>query len=211
MIRVLIVDDHAIVRRGIRALLEEYPDVEVVGESSGGTDALRLCAELAPDIVLLDIKLEHGDGINLCRALRQSLPSVRIIMLTGYADETFLVNSLCNGAHGYLLKSTSPEILVETLRAVQAGERRVSDSLITTALKSVEKLANEQRGAAQELSDEEVQLLKLLADGATNKMIASRLYISERTVKRKLQALMEKLAANTRAQAVSEGYRRGIL
>lgn len=209
--RVLIVDDHPIVRKGIRALLEEYPDVDVVGESSGGTDTLALCAELAPDIVLLDIKLENGDGINLCRALRQTLPAVRIIILTSYADENYLVSSLRCGAHGYLLKSSSPEILVDTLRAVQAGERRVSESLITTALKSVERLANEQQSSTEDLSDEEMQLLKLLADGATNKIIASRMYMSERTVKRKLQGVMEKLGANTRAQAVSEGYRRGIL
>lgn len=209
--RVLIIDDHPIVRKGIRALLEEYPDVDVVGESSGGTDTLALCAELAPDIVLLDIKLENGDGINLCRALRQTLPAVRIIILTSYADENYLVSSLRSGAHGYLLKSSSPEILVDTLRAVQAGERRVSESLITTALKSVERLGNEQQSSTEDLSDEEMQLLKLLADGATNKIIASRMYMSERTVKRKLQGVMEKLGANTRAQAVSEGYRRGIL
>ncbi|HZW04303.1 MAG TPA: response regulator transcription factor [Anaerolineaceae bacterium] len=211
MIRVMIVDDHPVVRAGIGALLAEYPDVNVVGEADGGPDTLARCAELQPDILLLDIKLQAADGISLCRSLRSSLPDVRVIMLTNYDDESYLVNSLCAGAHGYLLKSSSPEILVDTLRAVQAGERRVSSSLITAALSSVERLGNESLMAELGLSEEELHLLQLLATGATNKVIAARLYMSDRTVKRKLQALMDKLGAATRAQVVAEGYRRGIL
>lgn len=209
-IRVFIVDDHPVVRRGIAGLLAEYPDMQVVGESEGGPGVLEQCAALTPDIVLLDIKLQSGDGLSICRALRKSQPGLRIVMLTSYDEETYLLEALRLGAQGYLLKSSSPEILVDTLRAVQAGERRISSRLMTAALRSIEQSERE-RALAAGLDEEEHQLLRLLAAGADNRAIAEQLFMSERTVKRKLQDLLDKLGAATRAQAVAEGYKRGIL
>src|SRR5574340_641874 len=209
MIRVFIVDDHPVVRKGIRGLLAEYPDIEVVGESEGGPDVLDVCAALKPEIVLLDIKLVAADGISICRELRRTQPNIRIIMLTSYDDETYLMVALKSGAQGYLLKSTSPEILVDTLRAINAGERRISTSLMTAALRSLEQRGIDQIRSVSGLTEEDLQLLHLLADGAGNKEICDKLFMSDRTVKRKLQDLLTKLGAATRAQAVAEGFKRG--
>lgn len=211
MIRVFIVDDHPVVRKGICGLLAEYPDIEVVGESEGGPDVLDVCAALKPEIVLLDIKLVTTDGISICRELRRTQPNIRIIMLTSYDDETYLMVALKSGAQGYLLKSTSPEILVDTLRAVNAGERRISTSLMTAALRSLEQRGIDQIRSVSGLTEEDLQLLHLLADGAGNKEICEKLFVSDRTVKRKLQDLLTKLGAATRAQAVAEGFKRGLL
>ncbi len=209
-IRIFIVDDHPVVRKGISGLLGEYPDMQVVGESDGGPGVLERCAELNPDIALLDIKLQTGDGLSLCRAFRQANPAMHVVMLTSYDEETYLLEALRSGAHGYLLKSSSPEILVDTLRAVQAGERRISSSLMTAALRGLEQ-AQSERNLSSDLGSEEMQILRLLAQGAANREIAARMFMSERTVKRKLQDLLEKMGAATRAQAVAEGYKRGYL
>jgi two-component system, NarL family, response regulator DevR len=211
IIRVLIIDDHPVVRKGVRGLLGEYPDVEVVGESSGGQDAIHLCRDLKPDVILLDIKLDSEDGLSLYTPLRRVHPAVKIIMLTGFDDDIFLQKALKLGVQGYLLKSSSPEILMEIIRAVYNGERRISNSLMDAALRSIEQISLEKDIYGTNLTEEEIRLMQLLASGASNQKIAEQLYLSERTVKRKLHELMDKLDANTRAMVVSEGYKRGIL
>ncbi|MBI9046783.1 MAG: response regulator transcription factor [Anaerolineaceae bacterium] len=209
-IRVFIVDDHPVVRKGIHGLLCEYPNIEVVGESDGSPGVLDLCDQFSPDIVLLDIELPFCNGLTLCQTWRQSRPDLRIVILTSYDEETYILEALRFGAHGYLMKSSSPEILVDTLQAVQAGERRISTNFMTTVLRSIEQSKSE-RIQATGVSEEELSFLQLIADGATNRNIAEELYISERTVKRKLQELLSKLGAKTRAQAVAKAYKQNIL
>jgi DNA-binding NarL/FixJ family response regulator len=211
MIRVYIIDDHPVVRKGIRSLLGEFADIEVVGESDGGPESLTACTDAHPDIVLLDIRLEFGDGLSLYSALRREKPTVKVIILTAYDDETYLNKALRIGVQGYLLKSSSSEILVDTIRAVNAGERRISNSLMSAALRSIEQMNNNQSNDDSGLNEEEIRLLQLLASGASNQAVASQLYLSERTIKRKLHDLFGKLGASTRAMAVAEGYNRGIL
>ncbi|MEA4906536.1 MAG: response regulator transcription factor [Chloroflexi bacterium] len=210
-IRILIVDDHQVVRQGIRSLLSEYAEIQVAGESDGGPATLAQCAELRPDVVLLDIKLADANGLVLGRSLMRQQPELKIIILTSYDNEEYLIDAIRSGMSGYLLKNSSAEILVDTIRAVQNGERRICKDLMTTALNTMEQLGRKRLLDASGLDEEDYQLLRLLAGGANNEELANKLYMSERTVKRKLQELLAKLHASSRAQAVAEGYKRGIL
>jgi len=209
--RVLIVDDHPVVRQGLRSLLSQYPDIQVVGEADGSPAALGLIADLRPDVVLLDIRLAGPSGLELARQLRRSGAEARVIILTSHDDEAYLMEAAQAGVHGYLLKSASAELLAEAIRAVHAGEHRLSPALVSKALEQLEALSRTQAQAESGLSDQELQLLRLLADGANTQDMARALYLSERTVKRKLQDILDKLGAATRAQAVAEAFKRGLL
>ena len=209
--RVLIVDDHPVVRQGLRSLLSQYPDIQVVGEADGSPAALGLIADLRPDVVLLDIRLAGPSGLELARQLRRSGAEARVIILTSHDDEAYLMEAAQAGVHGYLLKSASAELLAEAIRAVHAGEHRLSPALVSKALEQLEALSRTQAQAESGLSDQELQLLRLLADGANTQDMARTLYLSERTVKRKLQDILDKLGAATRAQAVAEAFKRGLL
>jgi len=209
--RVVVVDDHPVVRQGLRSLLGQYPDIQVVGETNGGGDALELIAGLQPDVVLLDIRLMGSNGLDLARQLRRAAPSVRIIVLTSHDDETYLLEAAQAGVHGYLLKSASAELLVHAIRAVQAGEHQLSPSLAGKAMEKLSLLSRTQAQAGSGLSDHELQLLRLLADGASTQDMAQGLFMSERTVKRKIQDVLTKLEASSRAQAVAEAFKRGLL
>ena len=209
--RVLVVDDHPVVRKGLRSLLSQYPDIRVVGEAEGAQAALDLIAELQPDVVLLDIQLAGPSGVDLARQLRRSQSKVRVIILTSHDHEAYLLEAAQAGVYGYLLKGASAEVLADAIRAVHAGERRLSPTLVTKALEQLEVLSQAQVQSESGLSDQELQLLRLIADGADTQDMAQALYLSERTVKRKIQDILAKLAANSRAQAVAEAFKRGIL
>ena len=209
--RVLIVDDHPVVRQGLRSLLSQYPDIQVVGEADGSPAALGLIADLRPDVVLLDIRLVGPSGLELARQLRRAGAEARVIILTSHDDEAYLMEAAQAGVHGYLLKSASAELLAEAIRAVHAGEHRLSPALVSKALEQLEALSRTQAQAESGLSDQELKLLRLLADGADTQAMAQALYLSERTVKRKLQDILDKLGAATRAQAVAEAFKRGLL
>lgn len=209
--RVLVVDDHPVVRNGLRSLLSQYSDIQVVGEAEGGQAALDLIAELQPDVVLLDIRLVGPSGVDLARQLRRAQSTARVIILTSHDHESYLLEAAQAGVHGYLLKSSSAEVLADAIRAVHAGERRLSPTLVTKALEQLEVLSLAQSQSELGLSDQELQLLKLIADGASTMDMAQALYLSERTVKRKIQDVLAKLEATSRAQAVAEAFKRGIL
>jgi DNA-binding NarL/FixJ family response regulator len=209
--RVLVVDDHPVVRQGLHSLLSQYPDIQVVGETAGGLATLELVARLRPDVVLLDIRLAGPSGLDLARHLQRVQPETRIIILTSYEDEGYLLEAAQAGVRGYLLKSASAEILADAIRAVHKGERRLSPSLGGKALQQLEALGQTQLQSEIGLSDNELQLLKLIADGATTQEMAQALYLSERTIKRKVQDVLDKLRATNRAQAVAEAFRRGLL
>jgi DNA-binding NarL/FixJ family response regulator len=200
-----------VVRQGLRSLLSQYPDIEVVGEADGGLAGLKLIADLQPDVVLLDIRMAGPSGLEVAGQLRRSGAGARIIILTSHDDEAYLMEAAQAGVHGYLLKSTSAELLAEAIRAVHAGEHRLSPTLVSKALEQLEALSRAQAKAESGLSDQELQLLHLLAEGAGTPDMARAMYLSERTVKRKIQDILAKLGAASRAQAVAEAFKRGLL
>ncbi len=210
-IRILIVDDHPTVRRGLRSLLSSYPDLEVVGEVSDGLQALTCAASLAVDIILLDVLLPGKDGIAVARQLGQVAPLARIIVLTAFGNEEYVLGALAAGAFAYLLKSTSDQTLVETIRLVYQGKRFLSPDLIDQVLRQFQTLAKEQLSREAGLDEAEVKVLALIAQGATNEEIAAEMYWSERTVKRKVEEIMSQLRARNRAQAVAEAVKRGLI
>jgi DNA-binding NarL/FixJ family response regulator len=210
-IRVLVVDDHPVIRQGLRSLLSQYPDIQVIGEAEGKVVALELIAELQPDIVLLDIRLSGPSGLELARQLRRSQSRSRVIILTSHDDEAYLLEAAQAGVHGYLLKSASAEVLADAIRAVHAGQRRLGPIVAGKALEQLEALSRARLRAESGLSDQELQLLQLLADGASTQDMIRALYLSERTIKRKVQDILTKLGASSRAQAVAEAFKRGLL
>ncbi len=209
--RVLLVDDHLVVRQGLRSLLSQYEDIQVAGEADGGPAALELVARLRPDVILLDIRLSGSSGLDLARQLRRSGVESRIIFLTAFDDESYLLQAAQVGAQGYLLKSASAEVLAETIRAVHAGEWRISPGMAGKAFQQLQVLSRSQIQTESGLSDEELRLLRLIADGSSIQEITQAVYLSERTVKRKTQNILVKLSATSRAQAVAEAYKRGLL
>lgn len=210
-ISVLIVDDHPTVRRGLRSLLSAYQDISVVGEAGDGSAALRVAQDLSPQVILLDVQLPVMDGIEVARQLRQSVPDTKVIALTAHDDEAHLLGTMRAGAVAYLLKTTSDETLVETIRLVHQGKHIVSPSLMDPVLRRFKDLAEAQIRHELGLSDEEIKVLRLIADGATNEEIAQGTHWSERTIKREIEEIMSKLGARNRAQAVAEAIRRGLI
>lgn len=208
-VRVIIVDDHPVVRQGVRNMLAYQSDIQVVGEAENGASLFRCLDELSPDLALLDIRLPQQNGIEIAKRLRRERPELRIIMLTTYEDDEYLFKALRAGAHGYLLKSVSPSVLTAAIRRVAQGERLLSPRLMDSVLREFQDLAQEQ--ARCDLSDEQLAILKLIADGATNKEIAQALFVSEVTAKRKVQEIMETMGASNRAQAAAEAARRGLV
>jgi two-component system, NarL family, response regulator DevR len=210
-IQVLIVDDHAIFRRGLRSLLAEEPDIEVVGELDNGVEALAAVGRLGPEVVTLDIRLGGLDGIQVTRQLLQQHPQLRVIILTTYEDDEYLLGALQAGAHAYLLKNSSYDTLADTIRAVQRGQRLLAPELVHRVIDEYCRVSQEKLRSEIGLSEQEIEVLRLLASGATSRDIADRLFWSEVTVKRKVQDITDKLHATNRVQAVAEAVRRGII
>ncbi|RME85861.1 MAG: DNA-binding response regulator [Caldilineae bacterium] len=210
-IRVLIADDHPIVREGIRSLLGQYDDLEVWGEAATGPAVLEQVRKLQPDVVLLDVRLAGANGIEIARELRRQYPDLRIIILTTYEDEKYLFGALQVGAHAYLLKDVSLETLPAAIRAVHQGERLLSPLLIDKVLNEFRTLATEKLRRDAGLSEQEVSILKRIAEGATNREIAAQFYLSEIAVKKKVQDIMDKLGATNRTHAVVIAIRKGII
>lgn len=210
-VRVLVVDDHPVVRDGLRSLLSHYAEVEIVGEAADSFTALERSSVLKPDVILLDIKLADENGLVLARRILHAQPDSRIIILTSYDDEDTLLEAAKIGVHGYLLKDASSDVLKDTICAVRRGEKRLSPAMVACALGQVQDLARELMLLRSGISAEDLAVLQLIADGAAVAEIAEVLHFSERSVKRKIQDILEKLQVNTRAQAVAEAYNRGLL
>lgn len=210
-IRVLLVDDHPIVRHGVRSVLAHHPDIEVIGEADGAAALFAALVERQPDVILLDIRLPGQTGVEIAQRLKREWPAIKVIILTTYEDEEYLFGALRAGAEGYLLKSASPEMLASAIRQVAAGERLLSPTLVGKLMRQFGELAKAQAQADAGLSAQEIEVLRLIAAGATNREIAERLYWSEVTVKRKVQDILEKMGVANRPQAVAEAARRGLL
>ncbi len=199
------------VRRGLRSLLSAYPEIQVVGEAEDGPGASRACAHLSPDIILLDIKMPGQDGVQVAGELLKQAPQAKIIFLTAFEDEEYLLSAFRAGAYAYLLKNTSDETVVEAIRLVFQGKRLLSPTLMDSVLKQFQSLAKSKETEPIGLSEKERTVLKMLSEGATNEEIAKQVYWAERTVKRIVEEIVSKMGARNRTQAVAEAVRRGLL
>jgi NarL family two-component system response regulator YdfI len=208
MIRVLIVDDHLVVREGLHTILEVSGDIEPVGEAANGAEAVRLVGELSPDVVLMDLRMPGMDGIEAIQQIKARYPVVEIVILTTYDDDEYIVQGLRAAARGYLLKDTGRQALFEAIRAAARGESLLPSAVVDKVLAH---LGSPRPVAAGSLSEREQEVLALLAEGASNKEVSLRLQITERTVKAHVTSIFNKLGVNSRAEAVAVALRQGFL
>ncbi|GEB55301.1 response regulator [Streptomyces gardneri] len=202
--RVFLVDDHEVVRRGLRDLIDDEPDMEVVGEAATAEQALARGPALRPDVAVLDVRLPDGDGISVCRELRSRMPEVACLMLTSFDDEDALLDAIMAGASGYVLKQIKGSDLVSAVRTVATGQSMLDPATTARLMHSLRdpeaaKPPEDERLAV--LSDRERSVLDLIGEGLTNRQIAKRLYLSEKTVKNHISRLLGKLGVERRVQA----------
>ena len=210
LIRILLVDDHPIVREGVQSLLSNYEEFVVVGEAEDGETAVFQFRALQPDITLLDIRLPDESGLMVLNRLRQIQPTARILLLTSFEDDEYVMAALQAGAQGYILKNASDALLVQAIRAAHRGERVFSPRVTETMVRKL--VGGDADLPPLEPPDtEEIQILHLLADGASNSDIGQALYLSSTSVKRKLSRIFSKMNVQTRAQAAAEAVRRGLI
>ncbi len=207
--RVLLVDDHGILRAGLRLLLERTSEFRVVGEAETAREALEEAQRLQPDLILLDLTLPDQSGLQLLPALRQAAPKARVLVLTIHAEEAFLQEALRQGAYGYVVKSAVDQELLTALRWVAQGRKYIHPSMAEALLKSL--LSEEPQRSTGELSPREEEVLRLVAQGYTNREIAERLHLSVKTVETYRARGMEKLGLQNRAQLVRYALHRGWL
>ncbi len=204
-VRVLIVDDQRLMREGLRMLLELEPDIEVVGEASNGAEAISMYDELKPDVVLMDVRMPVMDGVEATRKLTGSDPSARVIILTTFDDDAYVFEGLRAGALGYLLKDVSGADLADAIRTVADGGALIEPSVARKVVKAFARLAPRTPATGRELpeplSERETEVLRLLAQGLSNREIAERLFLAEGTVKNYVTSILQKTGARDRTQA----------
>jgi DNA-binding NarL/FixJ family response regulator len=214
-IRILLVDDQRLMREGLRILLELEPDLEIVGEADNGQAALNAYEELRPDVVLMDVRMPGMDGVEATWRLRQRWPQARIVILTTFDDDEYVFEALRAGALGYLLKDVSGSDLAQAVRTVAAGGALIEPSVAAKVIAEFARVAPPARdagvGLAEPLSEREVEILRLLAGGLTNRHIAQRLSLAEGTVKNYVTNILGKLGARDRTQAAIRARELGLL
>jgi len=210
-LRLLIAEDHVVVRQALRVMLEMEPELEVVGEAPNGEEALRLAHELKPDLVLMDIRMEGMDGVEATRRMRQELPDIGVLVLTGYGEDAVLLRAVEAGAHGFLLKDASAVEVKEAIQRVVRGESLVTPSLLRKLLDEFAHREREAQPAHADLTPRELEVLEALARGLSNDEIAKELVISEKTVKTHLGNVFSKLHVVGRAQAMLYAIREGLV
>ena len=203
-IRIVLVDDHQIVRVGLKTLLENFPKLVVVGEAATAAEALEIVPKLVPNVVLLDIRLPDGSGLDVCRKLHQTLPSIRVLMLTSYYTDDMVMDAIEAGAEGYLLKELNADFLVRSIFEVMEG-KSILDPAVTRKVidRARTGKTDENKVTLGLLSPQERRVIALVAEGKTNKEIGVELKLSDKTVKNYLSNLMEKLNFNRRSQAAA--------
>jgi two-component system NarL family response regulator len=211
-IRVVVVDDHELFRRGLVMLLGVEDDIEVVGEAGDGVAATELAGGTAPDVVLMDVRMPKGSGIEACVTIKEIAPTARIIMLTVSDEEADLYAAVKNGASGYLLKSSSIEEVAQAIRVVADGQSLISPSMAIKLLNEFKDMSHpdRQQVLAPRLTARELEVLKLVAQSLNNRLIGKRLFISENTVKNHVRNILEKLHLHTRMEAVMYGMRENL-
>ena len=216
MIRVLIVDDQAIVRQGLRSMLEPEPDIEVVAEAEDGQQALELVNRHAPDVVLMDVRMPTMDGLTALERIKNLAPQTSVIMATLYDNPEYLFRAISAGASGYILKDARREDVIRSVRAIREGGAIIACSLMPQLLQrvaeTVRPLSEESlHDPIEELSKRELEVLQLIAEGCTNQDIADRLILSPTTIKTHVQNILRKLDVSDRTQAAVYAVRRGLI
>lgn len=211
-IRILIADDHPLLREAMRNAFEQHEDMEVVGEAGDGEEAVRLSAKLKPDIVIMDIVMPELNGIEATKKIRRESPSTAVLILTAYDDDRYIIGLLEAGAAGYLLKSARGQVLVDAVRTVHAGESVLHPAIIAKVLKySIQTHGQAETRVAESISEREMEVLRLAAKGMSNKDIAKELYLTVRTVKAHLTNIFNKLDVASRTEAIVKGVKEGWL
>jgi DNA-binding NarL/FixJ family response regulator len=210
---VLVVDDQQLFRRGLTMLLAVEPGLEVVGEAGDGVEGTALAVTAAPDVVLLDVRMPKKSGIEACLAIKEAVPSAKIIMLTVSDEEADLYEAVKSGASGYLLKDSSIEEVAQAIRVVADGQSLISPSMAIKLIDEFKQMSRPERetGPALRLTERELDVLRLVAQGLSNKDIAARLFISENTVKNHVRNMLEKLQLHSRMEAVMYAVRENLL
>jgi two-component system response regulator DevR len=207
-VRVFLLDDHEIVRRGVKELLETEGDIEVVGEAGTAAEALARIPLTRPDVAVLDVRLPDGDGVQVCREIRSAHPEIHCLMLTSFADDEALFQAIMAGASGYVLKQIKGADVVEAVRSVAAGRSLLDPSVTARVLERLRKGSEEDELLAR-LSPQERNILRLIADGLTNRQIAEEVHLAEKTVKNYVSNLLAKLGMERRTQAAVYAARLG--
>jgi DNA-binding NarL/FixJ family response regulator len=207
-LRVMLVDDHEVVREGLRSLLNRRTGMTVVGEAGTVAQAIEVAAREKPDVVVMDVRLPDGTGVEACREIRSQQPETRMIMLTSYADEEAVMASILAGASAYLLKQTRGQQLAEAIEAVARGESLLDPQVTLRVLDQVRSLASGGGSKDAQLTDNENKILKLIAEGKTNKEIAAEVFLSDKTVKNYVSSILSKLGLRRRSEAAAYIARR---
>lgn len=211
IIRIVIAEDHVVVRKGLYSLLDHEPDISVVGEAVDGEEAVALTKQLSPDLVVMDIRMEKMGGVEATRIIRETCPETSILVLTGFGDEDVLQESMRAGAHGFLLKDASPDELIDAIHRLIKGESLVSPRLLRRLFDEYSRSEETEDVEYEKLTPREMEVLKLLTTGLRNDEIASTLVISEKTVKTHLTRIYSKLQIDGRSQAIIYAFRKGLV
>jgi two-component system response regulator DevR len=210
-LRILLVDDHEVVRLGVRALIDRQPEMEVVGEAGTVREAVSQAEQLLPDVVVLDVRLPGGDGLEACEKIKSQRPETRVIMLTSFPDDHVLFDAIAAGADGYVLKQSGSDDLIRALERVGRGESLLDPSLTERVFAKMREVRHQERAHAfADLSAQEMQILSLIADGQTNPEIGAVLHLSEKTVRNYVSVILGKLNVVSRAQAAAYAARHRV-
>lgn len=210
-VRLLIADDHAVVRAGLRALLEHHGHFRVVAEASTGEEAIARAQEYRPDVAILDIRMPGISGIEACRQIVQSVEGCRVIMLTSYAEDELLFAAIQAGASGYVLKRIGDNELIQAVERVSRGEGMLDPAMTSTVFSEMRKVSQAQHAAAfSELTPQELAVLALVAEGLTNRQIAVKLYLGEGTVRNYVSSVLAKIGVSNRAEAAAYAVKHNI-
>jgi two-component system response regulator DevR len=202
-VRVMLVDDHEVVREGLRTLIGRHKEMVVVGEAGTTAEAIETAARAKPDVIVMDIRLPDGSGVEACRTIREARPETKVIMLTSYADDEALFASIVAGAAGYLLKQTRGQAVIDAISAVAQGRSLLDPDVTGKVLERVRKGRGDEDPAFASLTDQERKVLEQLAEGKTNREIGEVLFLSEKTVKNYVSRILDKLGLARRAEAAA--------
>jgi DNA-binding NarL/FixJ family response regulator len=209
-IKILIVDDHPVVREGIGSMLKREPDFKIVGEASNGVEAVEKARELSPDVMLMDLRMPEMDGVEAITRIRQEMPEIKFIILTTYSDDEYIFKGIAAGARAYLLKDAPRDELFKAIRAVSRGESLIQPVVASRVLDKLAELSRK-NPSSETLSDREIEVLRLMAKGVSNSNIADELSITQSTVKTHITSIFQKLNVTTRTEAVTTALKRGII
>ena len=209
-IRILIVDDHPVVREGIGSMLKKEPDFKMVGEASNGLEAIEKARELLPDVVLMDLRMPEMDGVEAISRIKAEKPEVKFIILTTYSDDEYIFKGIAAGARAYLLKDAPRDELFKAIRMVSRGESLIQPVIASRVLDKLAELSRK-TPAGEILSEREIEVLRLMSGGESNKDIADQLSITQSTVKTHITSIFQKLNVTTRTEAVTNALKKGII